>query len=475
MATHVLRHFCKNRAAIDLGNFKTIPKPKVCQRTFTSALFVTGDQAHKTFAYLTPEIDFNDRINNLQKLQYDIDSRGLEINAEELSKKWHHYQYIISNKNSLQQKLTSLTNKVVELKKIDSPSSEEEQQIEALITQCKLVKQDLKTVKEAAWEIEKTVIPEILKVPNEVDEDTPSQSSTVIKSVGKIPEDHKCEWKSHLDIGKRLDLLDYRNPVHFFLCNEAAVFELGVLAMASKIMSEYSFYRVSGPDFCRSVVVEGSGMDHESSSETFILKNTDNVEQSYLINRLHLVGGASLPALLAQQTKTVSRRKFFPVKMFTSGRQYTPFPKTSATYGLFTVCQASALQALAYIVDNNGESCSKEFENLVNITSRIYDNIGCHYRIVLKCAKELEISERKRVSFEMWSAYSKQYVEVGHVSACGDYFSKRLLIGCQSTEKMEFPSTITGTLLSVPRVLGCMLEENPEEFLLPDTVAKSWL
>lgn len=473
MASFAVKHFCaRNRLGLKALKPMIFSKTLASQRSYTSALYVPGNKAHKSFAYLSPEIDFEDRVADIEKLQRELSLRGSAIDAKDLQKSWEYYQYVHSNKDALEQKHMELTNRIKEINQKTDLSPEDKNEIEANITKIRLIKQDIKVVKEAIWDLEETVIPQVLKVPNEIDPHTPSDAAIVIKSIGEkqdVPEDKK---QSHLEIGKHLGLLEYRNPIQCYLCNEAVVFELGSIAVAGRILSESGATRVAGSDFARSLVVEGAGMDHESPMETFILQSMDDVEKDYLINRLHLVGGASLPALLAMYTKQALKLKSFPVKIFTTGRQYAPFPSTPASYGLFSVCQSSAIQALTLVPRKDNDDHNSEFENMVETASRIYDELGCHYRIVLRSAKELHAAESMRVSFEMWSAYSNQYIEVGHVSACGDYFSKRLSFAYQTSNHTGFPATITGTLLSVPKVLGCLLEENPEKFVLPEKTAE---
>ncbi|XP_003423897.1 serine--tRNA synthetase-like protein Slimp [Nasonia vitripennis] len=474
MASFAVKHFwARNQLGLKVLKPVILPKTLANQRSYTSALYVPGNKAYKSFAYLLPEIDFDNRVADIEKLQRELSLRGSAIDAKDLQKSWEYYQYVHSNKETLEQKHAELTNRIKEIYQKKDLSAEDKNEIEALITKIRLIKQDIKVVREAIWDLQETVIPEVLKLPNEIDPHTPSDAAIVVKSIGEkrdVPEDKR---QSHLDIGRHLGLLEYKNPIQCYLCNEAVVFELGASAVASRILNESGATRVAGPDFARSLVVEGAGMDHESPMETFILQNMDDIEKDYLINRLHLVGGASLPALLAMYTKQAIKLNSFPLKVFTTGRQYTPFPSSPASYGLFSVCQSSAIQALTLVPKKDNDNHKSELENLVETASKIYDELDCHYRIVLRSAKELRTAESMRVSFEMWSAHSNQYIEVGHVSACGDYFSKRLSFAYQTSKShVGFPATITGTLLSVPRVLGCLLEENPDKFVLPDKAAE---
>ena len=225
-----------------------------------------------------------------------------------------------------------------------------------------------------------------------------------------------------------------------------------------------------GSDFSRSVIVEGTGLDHEDFRESFIL--TDVEPDKNPSSRIHLVGGASLISFLAMHTKQLINPKNFPLRYFTTGRQYTPFPDDLVPVGLFTVCQSSAAHGFAMVTESGSEEYKLEFEKLLQKVIQIYDNIGIHYRIVMRPAFELRPWESLRVSIELWSSFSQQYVEVGFVSACGDFLSKRLLIAYQTKDGRNFPAVISGTVLSVPRLLACLLEQNPKRLEIPECIRK---
>lgn len=437
------------------------------QRNYTSALFVPGNRANETFAYLYPDLDFTDRLSDVQKLQNELQHRNVKIDIKELKKTWDHYQSVLANKTCLENKLDAINDQLLPFFKIPNPSSHDLQQKEQLQIQNKVLKQEIKELKNIIWKLEETVVPQVLKLPNEIDQNTPLQNDVLLKSVGEKPVVADDNKQSHMEIGKKLGLLDYKNQMQCYLCDKAAFFELEAMSFAGEILSKNNFTRVAMPDFCRSIVLEGSGMDHESSTESFMMQNYDDVKEEFLVNRLHLVGGASLPALIAMYIKQAFKPSDFPVKIFNTGRHYTPFDNNSKLQGLFSICQTSTVQALILVENKDSSNYKLEFNKLIETMSNLYNEIGCHYRIVKRSVKELDPAECLKISFEMWSVHADSYVEVGHVSLNGDYFSKRLMIGCPSTRSFNYPAAITGNLLSVPKVLGCLMEENPDEFKLP--------
>ncbi|EZA60375.1 Seryl-tRNA synthetase, mitochondrial [Ooceraea biroi] len=397
----------------------------------------------------------------------------MDVDVVQLKKAWDFYRKMIADKCALEDNNSELGSRMKTLLENTELTAEQKQKEEVkLRTQLTVIRQDMKTMKEAIWDLDEDVVVKILKLPNELDPRTPIDKPVVLKSVGSALELSEKSRKSHIDIGTSLGLLEYKNPMHCYLTNDAALFELAVLAHAGRILGEdEKTVRMIGADFSRSFVVEGSGLNHEDPTAAFIIENHNEVERGSP-NRMHLVGGASLTSFLGLHTKQLINPNDFPLKYFATGRQYTPLPQDLHACGLFTVCQASVAHTFAMVKNAKDEDYKTQFDNLLETVCRLYDDLHCHYRVVMRPASELQPWESLRVSFEMWSPFASQYIEIGHISASGNYFSKRLLIAYQTPNGRDFPAVISGTVLSVPRLLACLLEQNPDKFVIPSKVAE---
>jgi len=438
------------------------------EKYYSSALYLSGKNAYKSFAYVSPYLDVDEKFANMNQLQKELMLRGMDIDVIQLKKAWDFYQKMTADKCALEHNNSELTNRVKTLlNSTVERTAEQEQEIIKLRTQLTVIRQDMKMMKEAIWDLDEDVIEKILRLPNELDPKTPIDKPIVLKSIGNAPELGEKSKKSHIDIGTSLGLLEYKNPFHCYLMNDAALFELAVLAHAARILGEdENTIRVIGADFSRSFLVEGSGLNHEDPATTFIIQNHNEIERGSP-NRMHLVGGASLVSFLALHTKQLINPNNFPLKYFATGRQYTPLPRDVHAYGLLTVCQASVAHAFAMAKNAKNEDYKMLLDNLLETVCRLYDDLHCHYRVIMRPASELQAWESLRISFEMWSPFMSQYIEIGHISVCGDYFSKRLRIAYQTPTGRDFPAVISGTVLSVPRLLACMLEQNPNKFVIP--------
>jgi seryl-tRNA synthetase len=103
-----------------------------------------------------------------------------------------------------------------------------------------------------------------------------------------------------------------------------------------------------------------------------------------------------------------------------------------------------------------------DFDRTMAAVTDIYKELGFPFRVVYMPAGALRSYESLRGSFQMYSSSLQTYVEIGHVSVSNDYISKRLLIRYETEPEQKFTRIISGTVLSVPKLLGCILELHHE-------------
>ncbi|KAG7197915.1 hypothetical protein KM043_016154 [Ampulex compressa] len=189
--------------------------------------------------------------------------------------------YITTNryKFELEEKYADITKQIANVQRGADFSPEVKQDITKLRLQQRVVKEDIKVVRNSLWKLDDDVIEKFLKLPNSIDPRTPHQSSIILKHFGELREVSEVAAKTHIDIGKSLGLLEYENPMQCYFCNDAALFELGVLKLAGKMLSSDNMIRVMGTDFCRSVLVEGVGLNHEDPSDVFVIQNHSDIEK----------------------------------------------------------------------------------------------------------------------------------------------------------------------------------------------------
>lgn len=420
----------------------------------TSALFINGPKATENYIFIVPHIDFPERFKEKDILHSMISKRKSNFDIQKLENLWSVYADLLNLKlqeESRKSKLSKELSEILVLKK-------EGNDVEKLKIQINLIKDNLRNLKNPLWSAEEAAKVEALSLPNLLHKLTPDSQNKVIVDYKILPQNEK----NHYLIGTEKNLITFIKNNNYYLIGDAALFELGAKFYFSDYLKRNNFVQFSNPDFVKSLIVEGCGIDHTDPKLTFILHHNDNT----VINedkRLHLTGAGSLCSFLAYHAKNVIYSKVLPLKYFSIGRQYTP---STGNHNLFNVSQSSVVQLFGVAKDK--DESDKILNEVVEMIKLIYNNLNYHYKLSYVPADKLYKWESLRISIEMYSASLNKSVEIGHVSLSGDFISKRLMFTYTENRQAKFPHILSGTVLNVPKFLGCILEQD-EEFSIPET------
>lgn len=420
-----------------------------------SALFVSGAKATEHFVYVIPHIDFPERIQKRELLQNELLRRNTNIDLRKIENIWQVYIELNAKKAEYAKRKQEISNELNNLIK----SEPDGDTTKKLKIQSDLLKDNIKKLKTPLWSAEEAATIEVLKLPNSLHNKTPDKENKVLYT-HLSPPNFK---KDHLQIGRELNVLDFKNNLNYYLKGDAAIFELGAKFYFSKLLRQKKFVQFSNPDFVKSLIVEGCGTDHTNKDATFILHHNDENTTIDVDSRLHLTGGGSLFSYLAYHAKNVLYAKVLPLKYFTMGRQYIPAPSDEDS--LFHVSQSSVIET--FCVVKTASELDQMLEELIVTLKEIYGNLGYHFRLSIISADKLHFWESLRVVVEMYSTSSQDYVEVGNISLSGDFISKRLMFTYVEAKVNKFPYILSGTLLNVPKFLACVLEQDVQ-FSLPE-------
>lgn len=166
-------------------------------------------------------------------------------------------------------------------------------------------------------------------------------------------------------------------------------------------------------------------------------------------------------------TKQILQLSHLPLNCYALGRKYQP-ASSSSVRSLFNLSQETCLQVfVATSQDDDGLNVT--LDTIFSYIIELYETLGYHFRLVYVPAKKLHISETLRVSVQMFSPCLQNYVEVAYISVNDEYLCKRLLFTYNDGKHRKFPKVLSGTFLSVQKLLGCVLEQSKlKEDLLSD-------
>ncbi|KAM3964065.1 seryl-tRNA synthetase-like insect mitochondrial protein [Aphomia sociella] len=418
-----------------------------------SALFINGTKATENFVYVIPHVDFPLQIKEKEVIKKELLKRNLSIDFNKLESLWSVYEELKLKKSEYEKKKEDVSRELGKLIKSDPNNVS----IGKLKIQVNLLKDNIKKIKEPLWSAEEAAMVEVLKLPNSIHGQTPDKGNKVLFTHLLPPKNNK----DHLKIGNSHGIINLEKNENYYLRGNAAIFELGAKFYFNNILRENNFLQFSNPDFVKSLVIDGCGIDHTNPNASFILHHNEDTK----INTdscLHLTGGASLCSFFAYYTKNVLHAKSLPLRYFTMGRQYVPSP--FEVDSLYHVSQSSVVEI--FCATRNENELDGLLNELIDVLKSAYSVLGYHFRISIVSADKLRVWESLRVIVEMYSTSQRSYVEIGNVAVIGDYISKRLLLTYLENKESHFPHILSGTILNVPKFLACVLEQD-NDFSIP--------
>lgn len=425
-------------------------------RRYGSMLILIGDKAIQTCPVVTPYIDIEEQMKNIDTLRTNVKNRGCDVDVDGLFKVWKFFSIIDGTKKTLEERRRVLSDTIAELKLNEKDNPIE---FEKFRMHIKMIREDMNHIKHALFPIEESLKVGILSLPNIIHPKTPAIDKSEIETFNT--RSNETSGESHIKIGVKTDILQYSGPYNYYLKNDAAVFELSAKFYFSDCLRKLGYVQFSNPDFTKSAIVEGCGLNHEDPACVFILHHNEDTKGNEM--RLHLTGGGSLLAFAAYHTRHIVLPSLFPLRYFSLGRQYKPVPEDSKL-GLFQVSQSAVAELFSAVRDSDAE-LNAEIDKMVAEMTEIYKNIGYHFKTSFRSLKEISPWESLRISFEMYSPNLNEYVEVGHISVSDNYISKRLKFCYKKDGITYYPKIISGTILNVPKLLGCVIENEQQNTL----------
>ncbi|KAI9674141.1 MAG: Serine--tRNA ligase, mitochondrial [Caeruleum heppii] len=319
-------------------------------------------------------------------------------------------------------------------------------------------------------------------LPNLTSPDTPVGSTPVVLShINEGPASQRAAraraWRSHDDIGRELGLFDWEGSSAssgwgwYFLLDEAAMLEQALVQYALSVARRKGWKMVSPPSIVYSHIAAACGFqprDQNDEQQIYRLESRNKA-----IPPLSLAGTAEIP-LAAMKAKTTMDESQLPLRVVGSSRCYRAEAGARGlqTKGLYRVHEFTKVEMFAWTMpDSDGHAASSAvFEEMSEIQTEILRSLGLHCRVLEMPSTELGASAWRKRDIEAWFP-SRQSIddgwgEVTSTSMCTDYQTRRLetRLRCRDqTAKLQWPWTVNGTALAVPRVLAAIVENGWDE------------
>jgi len=333
-----------------------------------------------------------------------------------------------------------------------------------------------KKLKAQRDQIEEDFVLKYLDLPNLLHPDTPLSQPLVLHQQSGSTQVSETQMNSHAKLcSDQLTFTDHG----VYLEGDLAMMELNLSASAQQILDDLGYEMMSGPDFARSVILEGCepGADVVGSggtSHAFPMAKIKEIGGHETGMGLHLVGSASLYPFVAQLVKhVVVSPNVAPIRQFTVGRRYKPNNVQSSGKSLFQVPQTTCVQMFTASLDQ--QEMELQLEEMVEAAKGFYDKLRLPYQIKIAPAPELSRAESKKLVVTVPGVGTPSgEVVVGELSLYDDFISNRLMtlyvseqqqVGTQgSTDKYSGFHIAAGTLVDVTKVIGSLVEHFPNDW-----------
>ncbi|KAI9691950.1 MAG: Serine--tRNA ligase, mitochondrial [Bogoriella megaspora] len=361
-----------------------------------------------------------------------------------------------------------------------------------LLEEARILKQSLNHIESKESQIQDEIESLALDLPNLSSRHTPTgDQPEVIAYINDHPESTSSSsdrvWRSHVHIGSELQLFDFAAAGTssgwgwYYLLSEAAQLEQALVQYAIQTATKRGWKLVSPPSITYSHIAAACGFqprDQNNEQQVYTLaqneKDTGKPPHS-------LTGTAEIP-LAGMKANQVLEEADLPMKVVGVSRCYRAEAGARGidTKGLYRVHEFTKVEMFAWTPpDGIGEQAlgnseishsTQVFEEMVSIQTEILEGLGLHCRILEMPSTDLGASASRKRDIEAFFPSRREkddgWGEVTSASICTDYQSRRLATRLRRTKgpvKYDWPHTVNGTAIAIPRVLAALLENGWDE------------
>ncbi|GAB7338205.1 hypothetical protein MBLNU457_4545t1 [Dothideomycetes sp. NU457] len=378
-----------------------------------------------------------------------------------------------------------------------------------LLEKAKELKTHLDKIESQEKEIHEEIDELALELPNLSSSFTPNGNDPkVLGYINDHPEPEPSVsdrvWRSHVHVGSELDILDFAGAATtsgwgwYFLKNEAALLEQALIQYTLSLARKHGWQIVTPPSIVYSHIAAACGFqprDQNEEQQIYTLAQTDKDKGK---PPLSLAGTAEIP-FAGMKANTILEEADLPLKIIGASRCYRAEAGARGvdTKGLYRVHEFTKVEMFGWtkpdstgdedhFTDDAWESHSLAlFEEMVSLQKEILSSLGLHCRVLEMPAYELGASATRKIDIEAFFPSRREkdqgWGEVTSASICTDYQTRRLGTRVKMNKagrKLEYPHTVNGTALAVPRVLAAIMEngwdEETKSLTIPE-VLRPWM
>ena len=370
----------------------------------------------------------------------------------------------LNNILDIDSKLKSLTTKLNELQAEQNSKSKEVGQLKSKGESSDDIFKDLKVLSEKIKEFEKeqkelssNLKKALLEIPNIPHVSCPegvNEKDNVVVSDNKNTKDFDFPLKDHIEIGKKLDILDFEVAAKISGSGFPLYKGNGALLERALInfMTDYHLKNFDYTEFFTPFLVKP-----ESALTTGQLPKFS--EDMYHIEKddLYLIPTAEVSLTNIHKDDILSINelpKYYLGYSACFRREAGSYGKD--TRGLLRVHQFNKVELVKFVEPTKSY---EELDSLVKQASNILDLLELDYRVIELCSGDLSFAAAKCFDLEVWSPGEEKWLEVSSCSNFEDFQSRRGNIRFKNSDgDIDFVHTLNGSGLATPRIFAALLE-----------------
>ena len=333
---------------------------------------------------------------------------------------------------------------------------------ENIFKDLKVLSDKIKELEKHQRELSSALKSALLEVPNAPHSTTPEGSSekdNIVVFENKLDTKFSFIPKNHIEIGKKLDILDFELAAKIsgsgfpLFKGKGALLERALI----NFMIDYHLNNFDYTEFFTPFLVKP-----ESALTTGQLPKFS--EDMYHIEKddLYLIPTAEVSLTNIHKDDILSVEdlpKYYLGYSACFRREAGSYGKD--TRGLLRVHQFNKVELVKFV---EPESSYDELDSLVKQARNILDMLELNYRVIELCTGDLSFAAAKCFDLEVWAPAEEKWLEVSSCSNFEDFQSRRGNIRFKdSSGKTDFIHTLNGSGLATPRIFAAFLETHQRE------------
>ncbi len=344
--------------------------------------------------------------------------------------------------------------------------------VATLLKEVESAKGEIKALEAKLGDVDPKLNDLLLRINNVPDPSVPVGASAadnkVLREVGK-PSVLSFQAKSHLEIGEKLGILDFKSGAKLsgsgfpVLRGQGAALERALISFMLDVHTkEHGYTEIFAPYLVTPQSMEGTGQLPRFEEELFKCER-DN---------LYLIPTAEVSVTNLHRDDVLDEKEL-PKKYVCYS---ACFRREAGSYGqdtkgLIRNHQFNKVELVQFV---KPEDSIETLELLTANAEKILYKLKIPYRVVALCTGDLGFASAKTYDLEVWMPGEKQWREISSCSTFTDFQARRMNIKFKRADgKKELVHTLNGSGIAIGRTFAAILEnfqQSDGSVLIPEAL-----